>query len=88
MTPERFLSLSGSIDRHRSTPEKITAPALLIGADSDQLVLPSQMESLAARLAGPVELHMLSSIYGHDMFLKEAERIGQIVKPFLDKPLP
>jgi homoserine O-acetyltransferase len=83
MTPERFLSLSGSIDRHRSRPEAITAPALLIGADSDQLVLPSQMESLAARLAGPVELHMLSSIYGHDMFLKEAERIGELIRPFL-----
>lgn len=87
MTPERFLSLSGSIDRHRSEPEKIHTPCLLIGADSDQLVLPSQMESLAARLAGHAELHILPSIFGHDMFLKEAERIGQIIKPFLEKSL-
>jgi homoserine O-acetyltransferase len=85
MTPERFLSLSGSIDRHRSNPEKITAPTLLIGADSDQLVLPAQIHSLAERLSGPVELHMLSSIYGHDMFLKEAAKIGELVRPFLDR---
>jgi homoserine acetyltransferase len=39
---------------------------------------------LAQRLAGPVELHILSSIYGHDMFLKEAQRMGELIKPFLD----
>src|SRR5439155_1768016 len=37
MSPPRFLSLSGSIDRHRVHPDRIAAPVLLIGADSDQL---------------------------------------------------
>jgi homoserine acetyltransferase len=43
------------------------------------------MESMAGRLAGPKELHILSSLYGHDMFLKEAERIGGLIKPFLER---
>src|SRR3546814_11446298 len=41
MSPGRFLSLSASIDRHRIDPAAITTPALLIGAESDQLVPPS-----------------------------------------------
>lgn len=87
MTPERFLSLSASIDRHRVEPAGIATPTLLIGADSDQLVPASQMESLKSRLAGPVELHLLPSLYGHDMFLKEAGKVGEIVGPFLETPV-
>jgi homoserine O-acetyltransferase len=56
---------------------------LIIGADSDQLVFPDQLRNLAERLASPAELHLLNSLYGHDMFLKEAERISRIVSPFL-----
>jgi len=84
MSPRRFLSLSASIDRHRVHPERITSPTLIIGADSDQLVFPEQLRALHGALAGPAELHLLESLFGHDMFLKEAERIGRIVKPFLD----
>ncbi|HXG81179.1 MAG TPA: alpha/beta fold hydrolase [Sphingomicrobium sp.] len=83
MSPGRFLSLSASIDRHRIDPAEITAPCLLIGAESDQLVFPEQMRALDAMLAGPSELHLLDSLYGHDMFLKESRRIGDIVAPFL-----
>ena len=83
MSPERFLSLSASIDRHCVDPGRITCPVLLIGAESDQLVTPAQMKSLADRLAGPVELHLLPCLYGHDMFLKEAESVGRIASSFL-----
>ena len=84
MSPQRFLSLSASIDRHRVDPGAIRTPALLIGATSDQLVLPGQMEALAADLAGPAALHMLPCHYGHDMFLKEADRVSDLIAPFLD----
>jgi homoserine O-acetyltransferase len=84
MSPERFLSLSASIDRHCIDPAKIGCPALLIGAQSDQLVPPAQMKALASELTGPAELHLLPCLYGHDMFLKEAEAVGRLVKPFLD----
>ncbi|MDB5692147.1 MAG: alpha/beta fold hydrolase [Alphaproteobacteria bacterium] len=84
MSPERFLSLSASIDRHRVDASRIRTPALLIGAESDQLVPADQMRTLAASLAGPAELHLLPCLYGHDMFLKEAETVGRLVAPFLD----
>lgn len=83
MSPGRFLSLSASIDRHRVHPQDVSAPCLLIGAKSDQLVFPDQLERLFEQLAGPSELHLLDSLFGHDMFLKEAERVGKIVAPFL-----
>ncbi len=42
------------------------------------------MRELAAELAGPVALHLLPCLYGHDMFLKESETVGRLVAPFLD----
>jgi homoserine O-acetyltransferase len=84
MSPQRFLSLSASIDRHRVDPARITCPLLVVGADSDQLVRPDQLRSLAERTAGPAELHLRSSLYGHDMFLKEAEALGTVVGPFIE----
>ena len=83
MSPQRFLSLSASIDRHRIDPQRIHLPTLVIGAQSDQLVLPKQSETLARHLAGPAELHLLPSLYGHDMFLKEAVTLSGVVGPFL-----
>ncbi|HEX4737669.1 MAG TPA: homoserine O-succinyltransferase [Allosphingosinicella sp.] len=83
MSPERFLSLSASIDRHRVDPARIRTPALLIGAETDQLVPAGQMRALAGALGGPVELHLLPCLYGHDMFLKEAQTVGRLVAPFL-----
>jgi len=87
MSPERFLSLSASIDRHRVEPEKIIVPTLVIGAETDQLVPPPQIHDLAARLGGPIQLHMLDSLYGHDMFLKDAARCSELVLPFLQARL-
>ncbi|HYC95808.1 MAG TPA: alpha/beta fold hydrolase [Sphingomicrobium sp.] len=83
MSPRRYLSLSASIDRHRVNPAAIATPCLLIGAESDQLVYPDQLRQLDRALSGPSELHLLDSLFGHDMFLKEAERIGRIVATFL-----
>jgi homoserine O-acetyltransferase len=84
MTPERFLSLSASIDRHRVDPAAIRTPALLLGADTDQLVTPGQMHSLAERLGGKAELHLRDYPYGHDMFLKDAAALSAVVRPYLD----
>lgn len=86
MSPQRFLSLSASIDRHRVDPARIPLPCLVVGATTDQLVLSSQLESLAARLAGPVELALLPSLFGHDMFLKDAAALSDLVDPFVRQP--
>ncbi len=84
MSPHRFLSLSASIDRHRVDPEEIRLPTLVIGAETDQLVPAAQLEALADRLGGPSELHLLPSLYGHDMFLKQADTLSELVAPFLE----
>lgn len=83
MSPERFLSLSASIDRHLVDPRKIRTPAFLVGAKTDQLVPPQQMRDLAAALPGNAALQLLDCIYGHDMFLKEATAVGNLIAPFL-----
>ncbi|HEY0013466.1 MAG TPA: alpha/beta fold hydrolase [Allosphingosinicella sp.] len=83
MTPQRFLSLSASIDRHEIDPGRIACPVLLIGASSDQLVPPCQLEALAAALPSS-ELHIFPCLYGHDMFLKETARIAPLVARFLE----
>lgn len=83
MSPQRFLSLSASIDRHRVDADMIVAPSLLIGADSDLLVQPSQMKTLAAAIRGPATLHLLPSLYGHDMFLKQAAQLSAMIDHFL-----
>jgi homoserine O-acetyltransferase/O-succinyltransferase len=82
MSPERFLSLSASIDRHTVDPAAIPHPTLVIGALSDRLVPPEQTESLASALPD-AELHLLDSRYGHDAFLKETDRIGPLLARFL-----
>lgn len=85
MTPQRFLSLSASIDRHRIDPARIEAPALLVGCTGDRLVPPEQMEALAAELPN-ARLHLVDCIWGHDMFLKEAAALGALIGPFLEQP--
>ncbi len=87
MSPERFLSLSASIDRHFVDPDRIAAPTLIIGAETDQLVPPAQLRALHAGLRGPSQLHLLPCLYGHDMFLKEPEALAALVKPFLEEDL-
>ncbi|MGQ0661700.1 alpha/beta fold hydrolase, partial [Sphingosinicella sp.] len=85
MSPGRFLSLSASLDRHKVNPARVRAPTLVIGATSDQLVPPEQLRDLAAALPD-ARLEILDSLYGHDMFLKEAGRIGALVADFLEQP--
>jgi homoserine O-acetyltransferase len=69
--PEAFVCLSESIDLHRVDPTKINVRTTLIGIFQDQLVPIADVRSLAQLLAGPAELIELSSLYGHDAFLKE-----------------
>lgn len=83
MSPERFLSLSASIDRHQVDPARIACPTLVLAASSDRLVPPEQSAELAAALPD-AELHILDCLWGHDMFLKDAQRLGALVGPFLE----
>lgn len=83
MTPERYLSLSASIDRHDVNPEAIGHPALLISASNDFLIPPADMAALAEAMPG-ARLNILDSPWGHDMFLKDAPHVASLIHEFLE----
>lgn len=56
-------------------------PALVLSIDSDLLIPPSEQRFLAGHLP-QAEFVMLESMYGHDGFLIETDRIGKILKDF------
>jgi homoserine O-acetyltransferase len=75
--PESFLCLSESIDLHRVDATRIFVPTTAVAVREDQLVPLTDMRAMVARL--PVaRLHEISSIYGHDAFLKETEQLRRI----------
>lgn len=83
MHPKRWLSLSEAIDRCSVSPEAVTVPTTLVACPTDQIVPMALVTELARRLPRFTALHALRSIYGHDAFLKEPERLGGIVRSFL-----
>ena len=83
MTPERWISLSDSIDRHQVTPEAITTPTTLVGFTTDRLTPIDDLRELAARLPALWRFVEAPSIYGHDAFLKEEALIGQVLRQAL-----
>ena len=82
--PHSFLRLSESIDLHAIDPSRITTPTTLIAVREDQLVPLADMRALGARLAGPSHLVEISSIYGHDAFLKEVEQLRPVFRASLE----
>jgi homoserine O-acetyltransferase len=71
---ESFLCLSESIDLHRVDASRIFTPTTIVGIEEDQLVPLADVRSLAARLPAG-RLRIISSLYGHDAFLKEPEAL-------------
>jgi homoserine O-acetyltransferase/O-succinyltransferase len=76
--PEAFVCLSESIDLHQVDAAQIRVPTTLVAVVEDQLVPLTDMRALKSRLAGPAELVELSSIYGHDAFLKETDALRAV----------
>jgi homoserine O-acetyltransferase len=75
--PESFICLSESIDLHRVDATRIFAPVTAIAVREDQLVPLGDVRAMVARLPN-AELHEISSVYGHDAFLKENRRLAPI----------
>ena len=82
--PEAFVCLSESIDLHRVEPESIRVPTTLLGVQEDQLVPLADMRELRDRHGGTCSLIEISSIYGHDAFLKETEVLRDLLARALD----
>ncbi len=82
--PEAFVCLSESIDLHRVDPAAIRVPTTLLGVQEDQLVPIADMRELRDRHAGNCSLVEISSIYGHDAFLKETDVLRDLLARALD----
>jgi homoserine O-acetyltransferase len=84
--PEAFVCLSESIDLHEVDATKIRVPVALVAVREDQLVPLQDMRTLKERLSGPVDLFEISSEFGHDAFLKEAETLRSVFSRALYLP--
>ena len=80
--PDGFLILSESIDLHRIDATQVKVPVTAIAVREDQLVPIADMRALCARLP-QAELIEMSSIYGHDAFLKECDKLKALFAPAL-----
>lgn len=81
--PESFLCLSESIDLHRVDAGGIFVPTTAIAVREDQLVPVADIRGMVARL-GAGRLHEISSIYGHDAFLKESQQLRGVFAAALE----
>ena len=81
--PDSFVCLSESIDLHRVDASRIFTPVTAVAVREDQLVPLGDMRAMVARLPN-AELHEISSVYGHDAFLKENRRLAPILANVLN----
>jgi homoserine O-acetyltransferase/O-succinyltransferase len=86
--PEAFVCLSESIDLHQVDAAQIKVPVTLVAVREDQIVPLADMRSLKSRLGGRAELVELSSLYGHDAFLKEIDALAKVFKSALGEGSP
>ena len=81
--PGGFLVLSESIDLHRVDAASIVVPVDAVAVEEDQLVPVADVRAMVERLPRG-RLHVMSSHYGHDTFLKECDKL----RPFFAGLLP
>lgn len=82
-SPESFLCLSESSDLHRVDAGRIFVPTVAIGVREDQLVPAADVRAMVARL-GAGRFHEISSLYGHDAFLKESQQLRGVFAAALE----
>jgi len=83
MSPERYVTLSDSIDRHQVKSSNIGVPSLFIASKSDRLVPAEDMRRLAGEIVN-ARYFEFDSLFGHDAFLKETATIGPVIKSFIE----
>lgn len=79
---ESFLCLSESIDLHRVDVARIFVPTTVVGIREDRLVPLADLRAMVARLQQG-RLHEISSVFGHDAFLKETDQLRGIFSTVL-----
>ena len=62
---------------------RVTARTAVVAVDSDRLYPPEQQARIAAGVPGARPLVVVTSPYGHDGFLLEADAVGAVVRDLL-----
>lgn len=84
MAPQRWLSLSESIDRLEVDPAHVRAEVTLAACPTDQIAPIELIEELSTRVPNLRAFHELPSLYGHDAFLKELAKVAAIIRSCLE----
>lgn len=84
--PEAFVCLSESIDLHAVVAERIRVPTTIVAVREDQIVPVVDLRALCARLESRGRLVEISSLHGHDAFLKEAAQLTPVFRSALEHP--
>ncbi|MGH8290650.1 MAG: homoserine O-succinyltransferase MetX [Steroidobacteraceae bacterium] len=75
---EAFLCLSESLDLHQVDATRVFVPTAAVGAREDQLVPLADVRALVARM-GSAHVREISSIHGHDAYLREPEQLRPVL---------
>lgn len=78
----RYLKLSESIDLHDVDLKTIECDCLLIGFDSDQIVSQTKLYE-TSKTINAATLEIVRTPFGHDAFLLEQKKIGDLIKSYL-----
>jgi homoserine O-acetyltransferase len=79
---DSFLCLSESLDLHQVDATRVFVPTLAVGSREDQLVPLTDVRALVARMA-TAHLREISSIHGHDAYLREPQQLREILSSTL-----
>lgn len=80
-SPERFLALSRSMDAVEIDVDAIRAPAHVLAIEEDDLVPLGDVRATAEAIGA--QLRTVSSLYGHDAFLKAHDAVNAFLKDAL-----
>lgn len=77
--PDRYLSLSESIDLHRVDLASLRCRTDFVAVDSDHLVPACSVRSAVDKMGPLGHFHLISSKFGHDAFLKESSALTRLI---------
>jgi homoserine O-acetyltransferase len=79
--------LSRWLDRVDIDPARVRARVLLVGFEGDLLVPAGLQAELAAGLGGAVEPCRIATLYGHDAFLRDTQRLAPHIARWCEQVL-
>jgi homoserine O-acetyltransferase/O-succinyltransferase len=80
-----FLRLSESIDLHQVNPDDIKTETTLVAIEEDRLVPVETLATLQGKIGARCTLKRIYSVFGHDAFLVESEKFGELLSEALHR---